>query len=91
MRHEPFVTLCTLGTRGVGYNFTEASHVLFFKISWTQAEEQQAIERVWRRGQTHNVFIYRLIAHCCAGIPDPKKRNKSIDEVIFLIQFQWVN
>ncbi|HBA49054.1 MAG TPA: ATP-dependent helicase [Lachnospiraceae bacterium] len=45
---------------GVGLNIVAASRVIHYNPEWNPALEDQASARVYRRGQTKTVFIYRL-------------------------------
>ena len=45
---------------GVGLNLTAASRVVILDPSWTNIDNQ-AVDRVYRIGQTRNVVVYRLI------------------------------
>ena len=43
---------------GVGLNITEANHVVHYGRWWNPAVESQATDRVYRIGQTKDVFVY---------------------------------
>lgn len=45
---------------GAGLNITSASRVIHYNLEWNPALEDQASARSYRRGQTKNVFVYRL-------------------------------
>ena len=47
---------------GVGLNVTGANHVIHYSRHWNPAKEQQATDRVYRIGQTKDVFIHYPIA-----------------------------
>tara|TARA_B110000238_G_scaffold200706_1_gene251919 strand:- start:306 stop:3524 length:3219 start_codon:yes stop_codon:yes gene_type:complete len=47
---------------GVGLNVTGANHVIHYSRHWNPAKEQQATDRVYRIGQTKEVFIHYPIA-----------------------------
>ena len=47
---------------GVGVNLQVASNVVLAELSWTNAEQTQAIDRVHRIGQTDPVTAWRIIA-----------------------------
>ncbi|KAL8435424.1 hypothetical protein Efla_005165 [Eimeria flavescens] len=46
---------------GIGLNLTGASRLIHFDPDWNPANDQQALSRIWRDGQTKPVFIYRLM------------------------------
>ena len=48
-------------TGGTGLNITAANHVIHYTLEWNPAKEAQATARVFRRGQTLPVFVYRLM------------------------------
>lgn len=45
---------------GVGLNITAANHAIHYNLEWNPAKEDQASARVYRNGQTKNVFVHRL-------------------------------
>jgi hypothetical protein len=47
---------------GVGLNVTGANHVIHYSRHWNPAKEQQATDRVYRIGQTKDVFIHYPLA-----------------------------
>lgn len=63
------VVVCSLTAAGVGLNLQVASNVVLAELSWTSAEQTQAIDRVHRIGQTEPVTAWRMIA---AQTIDPK-------------------
>ena len=56
------VIVCSLTAAGVGINLQVASNVVLAELSWTSAEQTQAIDRVHRIGQTEPVTAWRIIA-----------------------------
>ncbi|HEX6338367.1 MAG TPA: DEAD/DEAH box helicase [Jiangellaceae bacterium] len=56
------VVVCSLTAAGVGLNLQVASNVVLAELSWTNAEQTQAIDRVHRIGQTEPVTAWRIIA-----------------------------
>jgi hypothetical protein len=56
------VIVCSLTAAGVGINLQVASDVVLAELSWTDAEQTQAIDRVHRIGQTEPVTAWRIIA-----------------------------
>ena len=56
------VIVCSLAAAGVGVNLQVASNVVFSELSWTDAEQTQAIDRVHRIGQSDPVTAWRIIA-----------------------------
>ncbi len=56
------VAVCSLTAAGVGLNLHVASNVVLAELSWTNAEQTQAIDRVHRIGQTEPVTAWRIIA-----------------------------
>ncbi|GFY72511.1 DNA repair and recombination protein RAD54B [Trichonephila inaurata madagascariensis] len=46
---------------GVGFNLIGASRILLYDIDWNPANDLQAMARIWRDGQKHSVYIYRLL------------------------------
>jgi hypothetical protein len=59
---EVAVVVCSLTAAGVGINLQVASNVVLAELSWTNAEQTQAIDRVHRIGQTEPVTAWRIIA-----------------------------
>ena len=56
------IAVCSLTAAGVGINLQVASNVVLAELSWTNAEQTQAIDRVHRIGQTVPVTAWRIIA-----------------------------
>ncbi len=56
------VVVCSLTAAGVGLNLQVASNVVLAELSWTDAEQTQAIDRSHRIGQTEPVTAWRIIA-----------------------------
>ena len=59
---EVGVAVCSLTAAGVGVNMQAASNVVLAELSWTAAEQTQAIDRVHRIGQDEPVTAWRIIA-----------------------------
>jgi SNF2 family DNA or RNA helicase len=59
---EVSVAVCSLTAAGVGLNLHAASNVVLAELSWTAAEQQQAIDRVHRIGQDEPVTAWRILA-----------------------------
>ena len=59
---EVSVVVCSLTAAGVGLNLQVASDVVLAELSWTNAEQTQAIDRVHRIGQDQPVTAWRIIA-----------------------------
>ncbi|HEU0256587.1 MAG TPA: DEAD/DEAH box helicase [Microbacteriaceae bacterium] len=62
--NDPAVSLavCSLTAAGVGLNLQAASNVVLAELSWTAAEQTQAIDRVHRIGQAEPVTAWRIVA-----------------------------
>lgn len=56
------VIVCSLLAAGVGINLQVASDVVLAELSWTAAEQTQAIDRVHRIGQDEPVTAWRILA-----------------------------
>jgi superfamily II DNA or RNA helicase len=56
------VAVCSLTAAGVGLNLQVASNIVLAELSWTAAEQTQAIDRSHRIGQTEPVTAWRVIA-----------------------------
>ncbi|ODT09372.1 MAG: helicase [Microbacterium sp. SCN 70-18] len=59
---EVGVAVCSLTAAGVGVNMQASSNVVLAELSWTAAEQTQAIDRVHRIGQEEPVTAWRIIA-----------------------------
>ncbi|WP_425548528.1 DEAD/DEAH box helicase [Aeromicrobium panaciterrae] len=59
---EVAIAVCSLTAAGVGLNLQAASNVVLAELSWTDAEQTQAIDRVHRIGQAEPVTAWRIIA-----------------------------
>lgn len=52
------VLILNPGVAGFGLNLVEANHVIHYTRPWNPAKENQATDRVHRRGQTRPVSVY---------------------------------
>ena len=59
---EVAVAVCSLTAAGVGLNLQVASDMVLAELSWTDAEQTQAIDRIHRIGQEKPVTAWRVIA-----------------------------
>ncbi|HEX5086570.1 MAG TPA: DEAD/DEAH box helicase, partial [Nocardioides sp.] len=59
---EVQIIICSLMAAGVGINLQISSNVVLAELSWTDAEQTQAIDRVHRIGQAEPVTAWRIIA-----------------------------
>ncbi len=60
---------------GVGLTINEANHVIHLERHWNPAKEDQASDRVYRIGQTKDVYIHHIISK----LPEDMKK-RSFDE-----------
>jgi superfamily II DNA or RNA helicase len=56
------IVVCSLTAAGVGLNLQVASNLVLAELSWTDAEQTQAIDRIHRIGQDEPVTAWRIIA-----------------------------
>jgi SNF2 family DNA or RNA helicase len=56
------VVVCSVTAAGVGINLQVASNIVLAELSWTAAEQTQAIDRSHRIGQAQPVTAWRIIA-----------------------------
>jgi hypothetical protein len=56
------VAVCSVTAAGVGVNLQVASNIVLAELSWTAAEQTQAIDRCHRIGQREPVTAWRIIA-----------------------------
>jgi hypothetical protein len=56
------IAVCSLTAAGVGLNLQVASNMVLAELSWTDAEQTQAIDRIHRIGQDQPVTAWRIIA-----------------------------
>ncbi|MFC8798551.1 DEAD/DEAH box helicase [Promicromonospora sp. NPDC057138] len=56
------IVVCSLMAAGVGLNLQVASNLVLAELSWTYAEQTQAIDRIHRIGQSEPVTAWRIIA-----------------------------
>jgi len=70
----PAIFVLSLKAGGLGLNLTRANHVFHFDRWWNPAVENQATDRVFRIGQTKDVWAHKFV---CAGTLE-----EQIDELI---------
>ncbi|MCH1882565.1 DEAD/DEAH box helicase [Agrococcus sp. ARC_14] len=56
------VIVCSLMAAGVGVNLQAAADMVLAELSWTDAEQTQAIDRIHRIGQNMPVTVWRILA-----------------------------
>ncbi|KAJ2928595.1 hypothetical protein H1R20_g8520, partial [Candolleomyces eurysporus] len=92
------VMLISMKAGGVGLNIMACNHVIVFDPWWNPYVEEQAIARAYRRGQTREVHVYRIL--CPKTIEDwiskvQEKKRIAIDafteECAMATHFQDVN
>lgn len=59
---EVSIAVCSLMAAGVGLNLQVASNLVLAELSWTYAEQTQAIDRIHRIGQSEPVTAWRIVA-----------------------------
>ncbi|KAL8828540.1 MAG: hypothetical protein Q9191_002531 [Dirinaria sp. TL-2023a] len=72
--HQYTILLASIGSTGTGLDLTAASRVHLLEPQWSPMAEQQALDRVHRMGQKHEVIATRYIV------------KDSIEEVTILVQ-----
>ncbi len=58
---EVSIVVCSLMAAGVGLNLQVASNLVLAELSWTHAEQTQAIDRIHRIGQDEPVTAWRIL------------------------------
>jgi superfamily II DNA or RNA helicase len=61
---QPLAFILSLKAGGTGLNLTRATHVFHYDRWWNPAVENQATDRAFRIGQTHNVMVHKFL---CGG------------------------
>ncbi len=56
------VIIMSPSAAGMGLNVTAANHVIHYSRLWNPAKENQATDRVYRIGQTKEVYVYYPMA-----------------------------
>ncbi len=69
------VYLISTNAGGVGLNIHGANRVIIFDFKWNPVQDQQAIGRAYRIGQTKPVFVYRFVV---AGSFEDDLQNKAV-------------
>ncbi|XP_061170821.1 transcription termination factor 2-like [Saccostrea echinata] len=59
--HGPEVMLVSLKAGGVGLNLIGGNHLFLIDQHWNPSLEDQACDRIYRVGQTKDVFIHRFL------------------------------
>jgi SNF2 family DNA or RNA helicase len=55
------IFILSLKAGGVGINLTSADYVILFDPWWNPAVENQAIDRLYRIGQSRKVIAYKMV------------------------------
>jgi hypothetical protein len=69
------VMLLSTGAGGVGLTLTKADRVIVFDPSWNPSQDNQAVDRAYRIGQTREVHVFRLFL---AGSIEEKMYEKQV-------------
>eukprot|EP01083_Nonionella_stella_P117401 349841_1 len=69
-----FCFLLTTQTGGLGITLTGADRVVIFDPAWNPAVDNQAVDRIYRIGQTRDVIVYRLIT--CSTVEEKIYRKQ---------------
>ncbi|XP_055605954.1 DNA repair and recombination protein RAD54B-like [Uranotaenia lowii] len=72
-----FILLLSAKAGGSGLNLIGASRLVLFDNDWNPASDLQAMARIWRDGQTKQVYIYRLLT---AGSIEEKIYQRQISK-----------
>ena len=56
-----FIGLLTTKVGGFGLNLTGADRAIILDPDWNPANDNQAVDRVFRIGQKKDVIVYRLV------------------------------
>ena len=59
---EKQILIITIKAGGTGLNLVQANHLVHYDFTWNKAQENQASDRIYRIGQTKDVFIHRFIS-----------------------------
>lgn len=59
---DQFIFMLSSKAGGCGLNLIGANRLIMFDPDWNPANDEQAMARVWRDGQTKPCYIYRFIA-----------------------------
>jgi SNF2 family DNA or RNA helicase len=79
------VFLATLGAGGEGITLTKAKHVLFMQRSFSRTQNEQATDRVWRRGQDRPVQPIWLLSEGTLEervIQAGEERDATFEEIV---------
>jgi SNF2 family DNA or RNA helicase len=82
---QPLAFVLSLKAGGTGLNLTRATHVFHYDRWWNPAVENQATDRAYRIGQTHNVMVHKFI---CGGTLEERidamieSKTRLADEVV---------
>lgn len=63
---------------GTGLNLVAANRMVLFDLDWNPSNDAQVMGRVYRKGQTKPVYIYRLV---CSGTVEEKIMERQISKV----------
>ena len=74
------VMLMTTQIGSVGLTLTAADRLIIFDPSWNPGTDSQAVDRIYRLGQTKDVVIYRLIT--CGSIEEKIYRKQIFKNAI---------
>ena len=79
------VFLLSLKAGGVGLNLTRADTVIHYDPWWNPAAENQATDRAHRIGQSHDVFVYKLLVKDSVEerINEMQARKSALAEGVF--------
>lgn len=59
----------------VGINLVAAQHLVLYDVDWNPVHNAQAVYRIFRLGQAHPTFVYRLMY---AGTMEEKMYERNL-------------
>lgn len=83
----PQVLLSTIRKGGIGLTLTGADRVILLGASWNPKDDDQAVHRAFRIGQSKPVKVYRLLV---SGLIDEKVYGKQIQKGASIREVQTV-
>lgn len=94
-KEKPTILIATYGALGYGVTLVEGNIIIYADLPYREADLKQAVDRVYRIGQTRDVYVYYLKINGEHTIQDKRERlieyySKQVNALIDDSDFKYI-